>query len=70
LDIVNEARVEVWGCGEGCAQDVGEELVVVGVFEAAFFGSGDGRAEGGEEDDVVGVFLEDVFGAFLEEGHF
>ncbi|CAG8700643.1 7934_t:CDS:2, partial [Scutellospora calospora] len=50
--------------------DVGEEFVVVGVFEAAFLCAGDGRAEGGEEDDVVGVLLEDVFGAFLEEGHF
>jgi hypothetical protein len=48
---------------------VGEEFVVVGVFEAALFGAGDGGAEGGEEDDVVWVFLEDVFGAFLEEGH-
>jgi hypothetical protein len=47
---------------------VREEFMVVGVFEAAFFCSGDGGAEGGEEDDVVGVFLEDVFGAFLEEG--
>jgi len=45
--------------------------MVVGVFEAAFLCSRDGRAQGGEEDDVVGVFLEDVFGAFLQEaGHF
>jgi hypothetical protein len=45
--------------------------MVVGVFETAFLCSCDGRAEGGEEDDVVGVLLEDVFGAFLDEaGHF
>jgi hypothetical protein len=45
--------------------------VVVGVFEAAFLCAGDGCAEGGEDDDVVGVFLEDVSGAFLEGGsHF
>jgi hypothetical protein len=50
---------------------VGEEFMVVGVFEAAFLCARDGGAEGGEEDDVVGVFLEDVFGASLEEGgHF
>jgi hypothetical protein len=42
--------------------------VVVGVFEAAFLCARDGRAEGGEDDDVVGVFLEDVAGAFLEGG--
>jgi hypothetical protein len=71
LHVVDQARVEVGGCGEGCFQDVGEERMVVGVFEAAFLCSGDGRAEGGEEDDVVGVLLEDVFGAFLDEaGHF
>lgn len=41
--------------------------MVVGIFEAALFGTGDGCAEGGEEDDVVGLFGEDVFGAPLDE---
>ena len=71
LHIVDEFGVEVGRGGEGGFEDVGEEFVVVGVFEAAFLCAGDGGAQGGEEDDVVGVFLEDVFGAFLDEvGHF
>lgn len=69
LHIVDEFRVEIGDGGEGGFEDVREEFVVVGVFEAAFLCAGDGGAQGGEEDDVVGVFLEDVFGAFLEEGH-
>ena len=69
LHVVDEGRVEVGDGGEGGAEDVREQFVVVGVFEAAFFGAGDGGAQGGEEDYVGGVFLENVFGAFLEEGH-
>lgn len=69
LDIVDEGWIEVGDSGEGGFQDVREEFVVVGVFEAAFLCAGDGGAEGGEDDYVGGVFLEDVFGAFLEEGH-
>lgn len=69
LHIVDELGVEVWHGGEGGFEDVREEFVVVGVFEAAFLCAGDGGAQGGKEDDVVGVFLEDVFGAFLKEGH-
>lgn len=69
LHIVDELGVEVGRGGEGGFEDVGEEFVVVGVFEAAFLRAGDGGAQCGEEDYVGGVFLEDVFGAFLEEGH-
>lgn len=44
--------------------------MVVGIFEAALLCACDGCAEGGEEDDVVGVPLENVLGAFLDEaGH-
>ena len=41
--------------------------MVLGIFEAALFGSCDGCAESGEEDDVVGLFGEDVLGAFLDK---
>lgn len=45
--------------------------MVVGVFEAAFLRPCDGRAERGEEDDVVRVLLENVFRAFLDKArHF
>ena len=39
----------------------------MGVFESTLLGAGDGGAEGGEEDDVGGVLLEDGLGAFLDE---
>ena len=71
LNIVDDGGIEVGDCGEGCAEDVGEELVVVGIIEAAFFCAGDGRAQGGEDYDVGGLFLEDVARAFLNEAcHF
>ena len=63
-DIVDARRVEVGVCGEGGAEDVVEEFFGVGGAETALFGARDGRAEGGEDHDVVGGFLEDVFEAF------
>ena len=41
----------------------------IGIAEATFIGAGYGGAEGGEEDDVIWVFLKDVFQSFLELGH-
>lgn len=54
LYVIDSSGVEIGVCGEGSAQDVGEELVVVGVFERALFRAGDRGSEGGEEDDVGG----------------
>lgn len=68
VDVVDQGGVEVRDGGESGAEDVREEFVVVGGVEGAAVGAGDGGAEGGEEDDVGGMFLEDVFGAFLDEG--
>ena len=48
-------------------ENVVEELFWVCVFETALFGARDGSADGGEKDDVVGILLEDVFQAFLNE---
>jgi len=55
--------------GQGCAEDGGQHLLWVGVAETAFVGASEGRAEGREEDDVIGVFLQDVFQSFLELSH-
>ena len=46
-----------------------EHLLWIGIAEAAFVGAGYGGAKGGEEDDVIWVFLKDVFQSFLELGH-
>lgn len=46
-----------------------EHLLWIGIAEAAFVGTGYGGAEGGEEDNVIWVFLKDVFQPFLELGH-
>lgn len=46
-----------------------EHLLWVGIAQAAFVGAGYGGAEGGDEDDVIWVFLKDVFQSFLELGH-
>lgn len=46
-----------------------EHLLWIGIAEAAFVGTGYGSAEGGEEDDVIWVFLKDVSQPFLELGH-
>ena len=46
-----------------------KHLLWVGVAEAAFVGASYGGAEGGEEDDVIWVFLEDVFISSLKLGH-
>lgn len=47
-----------------------EHLLWVGMAEAAFIGSGYGSAESGEEDNVIGMFLEDILQAFLELCHY
>lgn len=60
-DIVDQGRVEVRVCSEGGAKNVCEEFFGVGIFETALFGAGDGGAEGGEDDDVGGGFVEDLF---------
>lgn len=46
-----------------------EHLLWIGIAEAAFVGAGYGGAEGGKEDDVIRVFLKDIFQSFLELGH-
>lgn len=46
-----------------------EHLFWIGIAEAAFVGTGYGGAKGGEEDNVIWVFLKDVFQSFLELGH-
>ena len=46
-----------------------QHLLWIGIAEAAFVGSGYGGTEGGEEDNVIGVFLKDVSQSFLELGH-
>ena len=46
-----------------------EHLLWIGIAEAAFVGAGYGGAESGEEDDVIWVFLKDIFQSFLELGH-
>ena len=44
--------------------------MVVGIAESAFLRAGDGCAQSGEDDYVVGVLLEDVLETFLDERHF
>ena len=51
-DILDERRVEVWVGGERGAEDRGEELLGVAVFEPAFEGACYGCAERREDDDV------------------
>ena len=46
-----------------------EHLLWIRIAEAAFVGAGYGGAESGEEDDVIWMFLKDVFQSFLELGH-
>lgn len=46
-----------------------EKLFWVGMAEAAFIRSGYGSAESGEEDHVIGMFLEDILHSFLELCH-
>jgi len=52
--------IEVWICGERGAQDHGEELLRVGVFQVAFVTARNGRAEGREDYDVVGLLFENL----------
>jgi len=45
--------------------------MIVSVSQPAFLRSCDGCSEGGEEDDIVGILLEDVLDALLyEAGHY
>lgn len=44
---------------------VGEEFLGVGIFEAAFCGTGDRCSEGRDEDDITGGLFEDVAEALL-----
>ena len=46
-----------------------EHLLWIGIAEAAFIGAGYGSAEGGEEDDVIWVFLKDCFQSSLDLSH-
>ena len=46
-----------------------EHLFWIGIAEAAFVGAGYWGAEGGEEDNVIWVFLKDVFQSSLKLGH-
>ncbi len=63
-DIFDEGRVEIGVCGDGGAEDVVEEFFGVRGAESAFFGAGYGGAEGGEDHDVGGRFLEYVLETF------
>ena len=65
-DILYEGGIEVGVCGEGGAEDGREEFFWIGIFEVAFVGAGYGGTEGGEDDDVGGVFFEDVGEAFAD----
>lgn len=46
-----------------------EHLLRIGIAQAAFVRSGYGSTEGGQEDDVIGVFLEDLLQTFLNLCH-
>ena len=46
-----------------------EHLLWIRIAEASFVGAGYGGAESGEEDDVIWMFLKDVFQSFLELSH-
>ena len=47
-----------------------KHLLWIGIAEAAFIRSGYWGTEGGQEDDVIGVFLEDVLQSSLELCHY
>lgn len=57
--------------GEGGAEDCCKQLFGVGVFEVSFVATGYGRAERREDDDIRGVFFEDLREAAADGGgHF
>jgi hypothetical protein len=61
--------VYIW-CGIGWGGTYSaQHLVVIGIAESTLLCAGYGRAQCGENDDVVGGLLEDVLEAFLDERH-
>ena len=55
-DVLDEGRVYV-GLGQDFSQQRVKQVVQVGIFEAAFHGLGEGRAEGEGDDNIFGVLL-------------
>lgn len=47
----------------------GEHLLWVGMAQTTLVGARYGRAEGGKEDDVVGILLEDALQSSWHLGH-
>jgi hypothetical protein len=44
-----------------------KHFMIICISQTAFLSLCYWRSDSGEEDDVVGILLEDVFGAFLDE---
>jgi len=44
-----------------------EQFMVISIFEAAFVSASDGCTESGQEDDVLGILLEDVLHPLLNK---
>ena len=61
-DVFDETRVDA-GALEQALEGSDEEIRAGGVFEAALAAFGDGCAEGGGDDDVVGVLLDYAWAA-------
>ena len=47
-----------------------KHLLRIGIAESAFVRSGYRSTEGGQEDDVIGVFLKDISQSFVEMCHY